>query len=328
MRTLVTGGSGFVGGRLIRRLLHDGHQVRALARSGTAAERVRALGAEPVHGNLDDPEALTRAMTGSELVFHAAARTTRGGSRALFWRDNVVGTHNVLAGARRAGVTRLVHVSSEAALLTGRPLVGVDETAPPRPDSPAAYAASKAAAEQLVLAANGDGPETVALRPRLVWGRGDATVLPELVAAVRDGRFAWIDGGRHLTDTTHVDNVVHGLLLAAEHGRGGEAYFVTDGTPVPFREFVTDLLATQGVAAPTRTVPAALARPLTRLGERGWQLLRLRGAPPLDYMTLWLASQECTIDTTKARTELGYLPRRGRAEGLAELARHQLGSDR
>ncbi|GAA2803827.1 NAD-dependent epimerase/dehydratase family protein [Saccharopolyspora taberi] len=319
MRAFVTGGSGFVGRRLIGRLVQDGHAVRALARSDAAANRVAEVGAEPVSGDLSDPVGLGEAMSGSEVVFHSAARTTRGGGWKAFERDNITGTRNLLDGARRAGVRRVVHVGTEAALMAGQALVGVDETAPLRPDSPAAYPASKARAERAVIDANGVGLETVVLRPRLVWGAGDTTVLPELVAAVRAGRFAWIGGGRHLTDTTHVDNVVRGLLLAAEHGRPGEAYFVTDGEPVVFRDFVTDLLATRGIAPPGRSVPALPARLLTRVAEGTWSTFRLRGTPPLDYMSLWLSSQECTIDITKARDELGYAPVRTRAQGFAEL---------
>jgi nucleoside-diphosphate-sugar epimerase len=181
------------------------------------------------------------------------------------------------------------------------------------------YSASKAAAELLVLAANDGQLETVVLRPRFVWGAGDATVLPELVAAVKSGRFAWIGGGGHLTATTHIDNAVEGLVLAAERGRPGEAYFVTDGEPVVFREFISRLLDTQGIAAPTRSLPTGLAGLVARIGEATWRGLRLRGAPPLDIMTLWLSSQECTIDISKAREQLGYVPVRAREDGLAEL---------
>ncbi|NJP90096.1 NAD-dependent epimerase/dehydratase family protein [Nonomuraea sp. FMUSA5-5] len=208
-----------MGGSLVTRLIKDGHTVRALARSDASAA-AEALGAAPVRGDIGDPTSLREAMTGCELAFHAAARTTRGGDRVRFWADDVQGTANVLRCAREAGVRRLVHVGTEAALMDGRPLVGVDETAPLRPGSRAHYAASKAAAERLVRDAG--GLETVVLRPRFVWGAGDTTVLPELVAMVRGGRFAWIGGGRHRTDTTHVDNAVEGLVLAAERGRPGE----------------------------------------------------------------------------------------------------------
>ena len=100
------------------------------------------------------------------------------------------GTENVIAACRAAGVRRLVHVGTEAALMAGTPLVNVDEEAPLRPDSPALYPSSKAKAEQRVRAANGDGLETVVIRPRFVWGRGDTTLLPALVELVRSGASA------------------------------------------------------------------------------------------------------------------------------------------
>ncbi|HEU5474425.1 MAG TPA: NAD-dependent epimerase/dehydratase family protein [Actinophytocola sp.] len=313
----VTGGSGFVGGALVRRLVGDGHTVRALARGDASAARVAELGAEPVRGDLSDVDSLAAGCAGADVVFHAAAWTTPGGSWAEFTAGNVDGTRNVLAAARRAGVTRLVHVGTEAALMAGQPLVNVDESAPLRPNSRAPYPATKAAAELLVRSA--EGLETVVVRPRLVWGAGDTGVLPALVAMVKAGRFAWIGGGTHRTATTHIDNTVEGLVLAAERGRPGEAYFVSDGEPVVFREFITELLATQGVEAPTRSVPLGLARLLAATGERAWKLLGRKDSPPLDYFTVWAAGQECTIDIGKARAELGYAPVRTRAEGLSGL---------
>jgi nucleoside-diphosphate-sugar epimerase len=316
----VTGGSGFIGGTLVRRLVGEGREVRALARSEGSAEKVRAQGAEPVRGDLDDPAAIRAGADGCALAFHAAAAVLEWGPREEFVRGNVTGTENVLAGCAEAGVRRLVHVGTEAALMVGQPLVQVDETAPLRPDSKAHYPATKAMAEQRVRAANDDGFETVVVRPRLVWGPGDTTILPGLADAVEQGRFAWIGGGRHLTETTHVDNVVEGLVLGAERGRPGEAYFVTDGEPIEFRDFVTRLLATRGITPGKRNTPPALARAAAPAMEGLWRLLRRRGAPPVTRMAVWLSSLECTIDISKARTELGYEPVIGREEGLAALA--------
>ncbi|HEX3509637.1 MAG TPA: NAD-dependent epimerase/dehydratase family protein [Solirubrobacteraceae bacterium] len=315
----VTGGSGFIGGRLIERLRAEGWGVRALARSSAAAERVRHRGAEPVSGDLDAVDAMRDAAGGCDAAFHAAATLGDWGRPEDFERGNVVGTRNALAACAAGGVRRFVHVGTEAALMAGRPLVGVDETAPLRPDSPALYSATKARAEQEVRAANDGSLETVVVRPRFVWGAGDTTLLPRMSEMVRAGRFAWIGGGRHLTDTAHVDSVVEGLMLAAARGTPGEAYFITDGEPVVFREFVSALLETQGVQAPTRSVPAPLASVLASVGETAWRRLPLPGDPPLTRFAYWVSSQECTIRIEKARRELGYEPVKGREEGLAEL---------
>ncbi len=316
----LTGGSGFIGGRLIERLCEEGHHVRALARSTASAESVRARGAEPVPGELADVAAMRAGADGCQLAFHAAAVLGDAGRREDFERGNVEGTRNVLRACAEAGVRRLVHVGTEAALMAGRPLVGVDETAPLRPDSPVFYCSTKARAEQAVIAANSDSFETVVVRPRFVWGPGDTTLLPAITQMVRAGRFAWIGGGRHRTSTTHVQNVVEGLVLGATRGLGGNAYFVTDGEPVEFRGFITRLLAAQGLDAPSRSVPTPLAALLAGAGELAWRTLALPGGPPLTRFAYWVSSQECTIRIDKAIGQLGYRPPMSIAEGIAQLS--------
>jgi nucleoside-diphosphate-sugar epimerase len=312
----VTGGSGFIGGRLIERLRAEGLEVRALARSYRAAEAVGEHGAEPVRGDLDSVEAICEGADGCDLAFHAAAKTEDWGDREEFVRVNVDGTANVLAACRQAGVRRFVHVGTEAALLAGQPLVNVSETAPLRPDSPVHYSATKALAEQAVRDANVAGFETVVVRPRFVWGRGDTTLLPVLVETVEGGRFRWIGGGGQRTSTTHVDNTVEGLWLGATRGAPGGVYFVTDGEPVVFREFVSELLRTQGVEPPDKNLPVGVARTAAGALER----VARRRRPPLTRFAVWVSALECTIDITRARTELGYEPVRTVPDGLRELA--------
>jgi nucleoside-diphosphate-sugar epimerase len=309
----VTGGSGFVGGALIERLRGEGWDVRALARSERAAERVRELGAEPVMGDLDDLH-----VEDCEVAFHAAAKVEDFGDPADFERVNVQGTRNVVAACRAGGVRRLVHVGTEAALMAGQPLVNVDESAPLRPDSPALYSSSKAKAEQLVR--DSDGIETVVVRPRFVWGRGDTTLLPQMVEMVRAGRFRWVGGGRQLTATTHIDNTVEGLWLAATKAPAGGVYFVTDGAPTVFRDFITEWVGTQGVSIPDKSVPPGVARAAAASAERIWRLLKRPGSPPLTRFAVWVSSQECTIDISRAERELGYVPVKTREEGLRELS--------
>jgi nucleoside-diphosphate-sugar epimerase len=199
-------------------------------------------------------------------------------------------------------------------------LKNINEDAPLRPDSASLYCATKAMAERLVLDANGGGLQTVVMRPRLIWGPGDRTILPALVAAVRSGRFRWVGGGNHLTSTTYVDNTVHGLVLAAGAADPRPSYFVTDGTPVVFRDFVMQLLQTQGITVPDGNVPPLVVRTAAAVGERAWRMLRLPGAPPVTRTAVWLATLECTIDISRAESELGYQPLVGRTEGMAALA--------
>ncbi len=314
----VTGGSGFIGGRLVRRLVEEGWRVRALTRSSRSSSVVESLGAEAVAGDLEDPDAMSEGAAGCSVTFHLAAHLGQWGSREDFERGNVTGTRHALEASERAGVGRFVHCSTEAVLLGGEPLVGVDESAPRRPDSRSLYAATKARAEEEVLR-GGRKIATVVVRPRLVWGAGDTTLLPEILEAVRKGRFKWIGGGRHRTSTTHVDNVVEGLLLAAERGEPGQVYFVTDGEPVVFRDFVSTLIASGGEEPPTGSLPAPVALATAATSELAWRTLPLRGEPPLTRLAYWLSAQECTIDITKARRDLGYEPVTSREDGLEEM---------
>jgi nucleoside-diphosphate-sugar epimerase len=315
----ITGGSGFIGGRLIERLRAEGWDVRALARSDGAAARVQELGAEAVRGDLDDLVALRSGAEGVDVVFHAAAKADDWGAPEEFERVNVRGTENVLTAAREAGARRVVHVGTEAALMAGQPLVDVDESAPLRPDSASLYPATKARAERAVRAANGGALETVVIRPRFVWGRGDTRILPVMVDLVDAGRFRWIGGGTHLTASTHVDNAVEGLWLGATKASAGSVYFVTDGDPVVFREFVGAMIETQGVRPPEKTIPLGVAKATAAASEGAWRALKRPGRPPLTRFAVWASGMECTIDISRARRDLDYAPVKDRARGLAEL---------
>ncbi len=318
MRTVfVTGGSGFVGGALLDALAERGETVRALARSPAAEAAVVARGAVPVRGELADLDALTAGMRGAELVVHSAAQLS--GDWTDLHRTNVDGSRTVLQAARSAGVSRLVLVSTEQVVLGDRPLVDADESWPYPARWPGPYARTKAEAEQLVLAASADELTTVAVRPRMVWGRGDGTLLPALVDAARTGKLRWVDGGEHLTSTTHVRNAVEGILAAADRGRGGQAYFVTDGAPVRWRDFATALLATQGVPAPTGTVSGRMARAAAGGAGALWRALPLPGRPPIDLTAVRVTGETCTLRDDRARRELGYEGQFGRERGLAEL---------
>ncbi|MBA3765901.1 MAG: NAD-dependent epimerase/dehydratase family protein, partial [Acidobacteria bacterium] len=173
MRAFVTGGSGFLGRNLIAALRVRGDDVRALARSAAAIEAVKEAGAEPIHGDLDDLAALKLGMQGCSVVFHAAAKSDDWGRLDEFLRVNVGGTEKVISAARAAGVSRLVHVSTEAILVGGGKIINADEGWP-RPARPLGlYPMTKALAEERVLEANSPELTTVVVRPRFIWGQGD-----------------------------------------------------------------------------------------------------------------------------------------------------------
>jgi nucleoside-diphosphate-sugar epimerase len=309
VRAFVTGGSGFVGKFLIVELVKRGVSVRALARSEKAEAAVRAVGAEPVRGDLEDVE--IAGMEGCEVVYHAGALTSEHGKLKDHLGPTVEGTRNVLAAARAAKVKRFVHVSTEAVLADGNAIVRADERVP-YPAKPAGpYPITKGMAERLVLEAKGE-LEVVIIRPRFIWGNGDTSLIPKLAEAVKAGKFAWIGGGRFPTSTCHIANVVEGALLAAERGKSGEIYFLTDGEPVEFRAFLTELLAANGVDAGTKSMPRWIVRAVAAL--TGWMK-----SPPVTKTAIALVGNEVTVVDAKARRELGYTSKMTREAGLAEI---------
>lgn len=317
MRVFVTGGSGFVGGHLIERLVRDGHEVLAMARSPRSAATVEAFGARAVEASLGalKPEHLE----GVEVLVHCAAFVEEWGTRAQFFEVNVEGTRNALDVAAAAGVRRFVHVGTEAALFDGADLVGIDESRPYPDRHRFLYSESKAAAEALVLRSNGlRGMTTVSIRPRLVWGPRDTSVLPTVTRMARDGSFAWLDGGRHRTSTCHVANLVEALVLALERGEGGRPYFVTDGETRTIRETLSALAKTQGVVLPSRSLPGWLARPLSSLMEGLWSLVGR--TPPMTRFAITMMSRTVTVKDDAARRDLGYRPIVSIAQGLAAMA--------
>ena len=316
LNVFVTGGSGFLGRHLLPALQDAGHRVHALARSDASAALVEGLGATPVRGSLGELPAA--ALSGIDLVIHAAAKAEDWGPLADFVRVNVEGTAQLLAAAKAAGVPRFVHISTEAVHFTGEDLVQIDEDAPLRPDSPFPYAATKAQAEQLVRAA--EGIETVVLRPRLIWGPGDTTVLPVLQKAAREGSFAWVDGGRQRISTTHVHNLTDAILVAMGDAPAGAVLFITDAETHTARAFLGRYAAAAGTPLPDRSLPSWLLRAGASLLSGVWRLLSLQGAPPVTPFAAAMLSAEVTIRSDRAETLLGWRAPVDFESGIASVA--------
>jgi nucleoside-diphosphate-sugar epimerase len=317
----VTGGSGFLGRNLIPYLREHGWTVRALARSDAAQQSVARLGADPIAGDLAADALPTSALAGCDAVFHAAAFADDWGDEAVAWDINVAGTERLLAAARTSGVPRFVHVSTEAVLVGGGPIVDADETRPIPARPLGIYSRTKAEAEKRVLAANAPGFATIVARPRFIWGAGDTTLLPKLIEAAKSGALAWIGGGRYRTSTCHVRNVCEGLVAAAERGSGGEIYFLTDGPPIEFRTMIEALLKTRHIEPPTPEVPHWLAHAAAIATDTTWRWLRLKRRPPITHAAFHLIGEEVTVNDTKARRDLGYVGRVTHEEGLREMTR-------
>jgi nucleoside-diphosphate-sugar epimerase len=322
-RNLVTGGGGFLGGAIVRKLREHGQHVRSISR-GHYPELER-LGVECMQADLGDVAALTRAAEGCDVVFHVAARAGIWGAYDDFHRVNVVGTENVLAACRANGIARLVYTSSPSVVFDGRDMEGTDESAPYPKHYEAAYPQTKALAEQAVRAANGPDLATVALRPHLIWGPGDPHLTPRILARGRSGRLRRIGPGTNRVHTVYVDNAADAHLLAADRLApgspiAGRVYFIAQDEPRPLWEVIDRILAAGGVPPVTRGVPTWAAVALGAMIEGAYRLLRLSGEPP---MTRFVARELATahwFDLSAARRDLGFVPAVSFEEGMRRLA--------
>ncbi len=318
---LVTGGGGFLGGAIVRRLLARGDRVASFSRR--SYPQLEALGVAQRQGDLADPAAVDAACRGREVVFHAAARAGVWGSYAEYHRPNVIGTANVIAACRRHGVGALVYTSSPSVVFHGGDMEGVNESVPYPRHYHAAYPRTKALAEELVIRAAREGLAAIILRPHLIWGPGDTHLVPRIIA--RAERLKRIGRGEKRVDTIYIDNAADAHLLAAERlaaepGLSGRVYFISQGAPIPLWEMINAILAAAGKPPVTRTVPPWTAWLAGALLEGFYTLCGIRQEPP---MTRFVARELATahwFDISAARRDLGYVPRVSTAKGLERLA--------
>jgi nucleoside-diphosphate-sugar epimerase len=320
---LLSGATGFFGGHLAAALVARGYRVRALARPASDVSRLVALGVEIVHGDLADLDSLCRAAEGQRLVFHTAGKVSDWGARRDFFRANEGGTANVIAACQRAGVERLLHVSSLTVLGLPRDGRTVDERSPYGPHVRDAYSASKIAGEKLARAAHGvKGLTVTVVRPGVIWGPGDTTIIPRFAALLRRGVFVLTDGGQNLIGMSHVANLAAGAMLAAEiPAAAGQVYHLTDGEELTARDAVTALAAAIGTPPPRLSLPFWAVLGAAGVLEVAAKVAGSRQPPAMTRYGVRLVSCHCRYDLAKARRELGYAPRIGFRQGIAELAR-------
>ena len=326
-KVLVTGASGMLGGAVADLLAERGWDVTVMQRRSAGGRHRESL------GDIRDPEAVTRAVTGQDAVVHLAAKVDVVGAWMDFVQTNVAGTRHVIAALRAQGGGRLVQVSSPSVAHTGRSLTGEGAGLATPMRARGSYARTKAAAELFALEADRDSSGSMAVtavRPHLVWGPGDTQLVGRIADRARQGRLALVGGGTALVDTTYLDNA-GGAFVAAlqriEVGRG-QSFVVTNDEPRPIGELVAGICHAMGVPAPRARVPLPVAWGLGAVVEGAVALSeRLPRLPVITQppMTRFLAEQMATahwFDQRRTQEVLDWRPRVSIDEGLARLAEH------
>lgn len=316
-KVLVTGGTGFTGGHLCRRLKKLGCHVRAVVRAPEKAASLAADGIEIVPGDLKDRDSLRRAVSGCDVVYHIAATYRQEGiPDSEFWDVNVTGTENMLDAAAHCGVGRFVHCST----------VGVhghvanppaDEAAPYNPGD--VYQETKLAGEQAALNCfRTKGLPGVVFRPTGIYGPGDMRFL-KLFRHVKSGRFRMIGSGEVFYHLTYIDDLVDGILLCGTKKEAlGNVYILGGDRAITLNELVGTIAGILGVKVSRLHVPFMPVYALAFACEKLCKPLGLE--PPLYRRRVDFFRKARSFDISKARRELGYSPKVGPEEGLRRTA--------
>jgi nucleoside-diphosphate-sugar epimerase len=306
----VTGGAGFLGSHIVDRLLERGDEVVVFSRSPASLPD----GAVAKSGDLRNAEDVGNAIKGADVVFHTAAKAGVWGRRGDFFDINLKGTRNVLAACQQHGVKKLIHTSTPSVVFGHGDMEGVNEDQPFPDRYLTHYPASKAPAEEEVLAANGiNGLLTCALRPHLIWGKGDPHLTPRVIERAKAGKLKRVGDGTNKVDITHVLDAAEAHILACdklEEGSpvAGSAYFISSET-VNLWDWVDELLKHAGLDPLIKSVSRGVAYKAGAVLEFLYSVFGLPGEPP---MTRFVAENLATshyFDITRAREHLGYEPK-------------------
>ncbi len=308
MKAILTGGTGFIGSAVARRLLSEGIAVRALVRPNSDRQNIRGLDIEAVEGDLGDDASLARACGGCDALFHIGADYRLWSRRpGEIYRTNVEGTRSILRAAADAGVNRVVYTSSVATLDPPRDGAPGDEASRAKlTEIVGHYKRSKFMAEEVVREFERKGLAVVTVNPSAPVGPRDVKPTPtgRTILEAAAGRMpAYVDTGLNIV---HVDDVADGHWLAFQRGRVGESY-VLGGTNMTLREILTAIAELVGREPPKVRLPYNLVLPIAYISEAA---ARFTGKSPVATLEgVKLSRKMMFFSSEKAKEELGYAAR-------------------
>lgn len=328
-RALITGGGGFLGRALAKKLKETGYAVRVMGRRDYPV--MKKDGFETYKGDVADYDSVFEACNGVDIVFHAASLASIRGKYSEFHNTNVVGTENVIKACRVHSIRKIVYTSSPSVVFDGKTHLDMDESFPYPTEYLAHYPETKAIAERMIIDANGTDLFTVSLRPHLIWGPGDTNLIPRLLERAKKGNLMIVGSGNNIIDNTYIDNAVDAHILAAEklvEGSPvlGQCYFITQGEPVKCWDWINDILGGFNIPPLAKRVSFNAAYRGGAILELSYWMLGLNSEP---RMTRFLAAQLATSHTysiEKAKRDLGYMPKISTVEGMERLFRYDFGS--
>jgi len=317
-KILITGANGFIGSHLLRRLsAEEGIEAVGMVRGTSDLFRLADGAYDLRFSSLDDP--LDYVVQGFDVVIHTAARSSDWGDYKSFYRTNVEGTNNLIRASIAGGVGRFIHFSSTVIYgFSGNRLTGEDRMPAPFKNP---YCVTKVLAEG-ELSRYRDRIRLIILRPSNVFGPDDLTTTYPLLKALQKGMPAFPAGGRYLTSPCYIDNLVAATELALRSEcSSGEAFNISDGNDITWREFLARIAVELGVPAPRFPVPSVLLRPAAWSLEKLYTLFRSSTPPMITPYRIAQVINDYSFSIEKAKKLLGYQPVCSTEEGIKESVR-------
>lgn len=313
MKVLVTGATGFLGYRLCERLIHKGYSLTTTGRNPEMGERLKYLGTDFIPGSINDNDHLKALSKGQDAIVHTAGLSSPWGRYRDFYRINTQGTEQMVSAALAQNVPRFVHISTPSIYVENADCENIRESDPLPPQFANAYAQTKYAAEQRVLAGAAQGLETVMLRPRALIGRGDTVIMPRLLRAHKTGRLRRIGNGQNRVDLTPVENVCQAIELALRLPSNSpalqEAYNISNGDPVNLWDTLAEAFQRLHLPLDTsKSIPFAVAYGIAAAMEARAKRQPGYPEPPLTRYSIMMIGRTQTLNIEKAQQLLGYVP--------------------
>lgn len=320
-RVLVTGGGGFLGKAIVRRLVARGDRVRNFSRGFYPA--LDSIGVKQIQGDIGDATAVAAACRGVETVFHVAAKPGVWGRYETYYRTNVIGTRNVITACKTGGVQRLVYTSSPSVVFDETDMEGVDESVPYPGHYLTHYPKTKAIAEQEVIQAAGDELHTIVLRPHLIWGPEDNHLVPRIIERAK--KLRRVGDGSNRVDTIYIDNAAAAHILAADKlitnpELSGRIYFISQDEPLPLWDMVDAILHAAGLDPVKGSIPKGAAWFVGAVLELIYRILNLKDEPQMTRFVAKELASSHWFDISAAKRDLGYRPTVSIQEGLCRLS--------
>jgi nucleoside-diphosphate-sugar epimerase len=318
-KIFITGGTGFLGQEIIKRLKKEKNDIIGLARSEKSKQKLQDLGVTSVMGDMESILEWERHLKEVAIVIHCAAPVEFWGPWEKYRKGIIEATEKLYLCAEKNGVSQFIYISSESVLQDKKDLIDITEEEPYPRDPNSYYGKSKMLAEKFILSQTGK-MKSVILRPTFIWEKG-VKALDTIIEKIKSNDFMWIDKGKHWFEMVHVKNVAEAVYLAITEGqeKNKEIYFVTDDNPQTVRSFLTKLIQTQRINPPEKSIPKWLALSLAKTIEGIWKIFNIQSMPILTRFDVAFVAMDRKYNISKIKNELKYRPIISIEEGLNEM---------